>query len=491
MPIQEVKKTNEQHAVPQNIMDVEFKLIGDLTMRQFVYILVFAGLAYIFYLVVPHPFKYLFSTVSALLGIGLAFVPLQERGLDQWIMNFFHSVYSPTQRVWHKEVVLPTAFGYQNLAMVHQELITLAPTSSRRRLEEYLEVQDSTQVIDVLDIPEQEFANKIREAFGDVANMPSVTAKTAITQVPAIADKKKITKAVPAKVASTEKKPVPPKSKEIPQKIVPKVQPKAGHAPAKAPPVSLHVPKTKLDIIKSRLGGRMKSSGRSISSPLTPDRHSGRVFTNLAPGQGQLILPIRRERVLKTSEELAVDETMREKAKQLRQLISQAKEVKEHRNNVVKSVVLSEDKPLESAKKPQKDRRNMSSSFEREKALGDSDKLAVKAPPKSTFKSATSSNPKPVVSSKTVEGNIIKGVIKNNLGNIMEGVVVLIKNVRGEPVRALKTNALGAFAISNALSNGSYSVEVDSTKKTEVTFDIISVELRGGPLDPLEIQGHN
>ncbi|KKU57584.1 MAG: hypothetical protein UX79_C0008G0018, partial [candidate division WWE3 bacterium GW2011_GWB1_47_11] len=35
MPIKDELKINKQHAVPQNIMDVEFRIIGDLTMRQF------------------------------------------------------------------------------------------------------------------------------------------------------------------------------------------------------------------------------------------------------------------------------------------------------------------------------------------------------------------------------------------------------------------------------------------------------------------------
>ena len=30
-------QSNKQHAVPQNVMSVDFKLIGDLTMRQFAF----------------------------------------------------------------------------------------------------------------------------------------------------------------------------------------------------------------------------------------------------------------------------------------------------------------------------------------------------------------------------------------------------------------------------------------------------------------------
>ena len=65
MPINDIQTTNRQHAVPQNIMDVEFKIIGDLTMRQFIYLLVFGAMAYGTFTSVQSVFKWpLVSRVS-------------------------------------------------------------------------------------------------------------------------------------------------------------------------------------------------------------------------------------------------------------------------------------------------------------------------------------------------------------------------------------------------------------------------------------------
>ena len=100
MPIKDMPLSNKQHAVPQNIMDVEFKLIGDLTMRQFAYLFVFGAIAWGAFLFLQGIFKWPAVIVSTLLGLGLAFVPVEDRGLDQWIINFFKAVYSPTQKVW-------------------------------------------------------------------------------------------------------------------------------------------------------------------------------------------------------------------------------------------------------------------------------------------------------------------------------------------------------------------------------------------------------
>ena len=167
MPSAQMPQSNVQHAVPQNIMDVEFKLIGELTMRQFSYLLVFGLLAY-FSTNIPGLFKWPAVLFFAILAIGLAFIPVQERGLDEWLVNFYRAITSPTQRVWRKEPQIPTAFLYDNLAVVQHELITLTPTSSRRKLEDYLKTTLEEGFEDPLDIPLKDTIKKLRETYRDV-----------------------------------------------------------------------------------------------------------------------------------------------------------------------------------------------------------------------------------------------------------------------------------------------------------------------------------
>ena len=168
MPSANMPQSNIQHPVPQNIMDVEFKLIGELTMRQFSYLLVFGLAAYFSANRIPGIMKFPSVIFFVLLALGLAFVPVGERGLDEWIMNFYKSITSPTQRKWKKELQLPTAFLYDNLAIVQHEMITLAPTSSRRKLEEYLKSKSDENVDDPLDIPEKSYVMKLKEVYQNV-----------------------------------------------------------------------------------------------------------------------------------------------------------------------------------------------------------------------------------------------------------------------------------------------------------------------------------
>ncbi|MEK7578068.1 MAG: PrgI family protein [Patescibacteria group bacterium] len=93
----------EQHPVPQNVTTFQFRLIGDMTLKQFGYLCAGGVLAIIFYkLPLPFFFTWPLATAFALLGVGFAFVPIEERPMDVWVFSFFKSIYSPTQYIWQK-----------------------------------------------------------------------------------------------------------------------------------------------------------------------------------------------------------------------------------------------------------------------------------------------------------------------------------------------------------------------------------------------------
>jgi hypothetical protein len=87
----------EQHAIPQQISSYEFKLVGEMTLKQFlkaaigiILALLINATGLIFFL------KYPLMVIFGGGGLALAFVPFQERPLDQWLIAFIKSVYSPT-----------------------------------------------------------------------------------------------------------------------------------------------------------------------------------------------------------------------------------------------------------------------------------------------------------------------------------------------------------------------------------------------------------
>ncbi|MCX6792070.1 MAG: PrgI family protein [Candidatus Gottesmanbacteria bacterium] len=93
----------EQHPVPQNVTTFQFRLIGDMTLKQFGYLVGGAIGAYIMYkLPLPFFFTLPLAVTSAVAGFGLAFVPIEERPMDVWVLSFIKSIYNPTQYVWSR-----------------------------------------------------------------------------------------------------------------------------------------------------------------------------------------------------------------------------------------------------------------------------------------------------------------------------------------------------------------------------------------------------
>jgi hypothetical protein len=94
----------EQHAVPQQISSYQFRLVGDMTLKQFFYVAGGLLIALLFYAsTLPPIVKWPIMIFSASLGAALAFLPFEERPLSKWIAAFFRSVYSPTIFYWKRE----------------------------------------------------------------------------------------------------------------------------------------------------------------------------------------------------------------------------------------------------------------------------------------------------------------------------------------------------------------------------------------------------
>ncbi len=95
----------EPHAVPQNVTSFEFRLIGDMTLKQFGYLAAGVGLAYLIFVLFAAKFPIVawpIIVISALNGIAFAFLPISDRPLDYWVGAFLQAVFSPTKRRWVK-----------------------------------------------------------------------------------------------------------------------------------------------------------------------------------------------------------------------------------------------------------------------------------------------------------------------------------------------------------------------------------------------------
>lgn len=123
----------QQHPLPQDISNYRFRLIGDMTIKQFASLGISIVLAIVVYsLPLPFFFKYPLSFVFVVLGVGMAFVPVQGRSLDVWIVAFIKSIYSPTQYSWKRTAAETDNTNSQSATNASKTNISTPPVSSAR-----------------------------------------------------------------------------------------------------------------------------------------------------------------------------------------------------------------------------------------------------------------------------------------------------------------------------------------------------------------------
>jgi hypothetical protein len=93
----------ENHPIPQDVTNFQFKLIGDLTVKQFAYMATGIVLAVVLYQIpVNFLIKFPFCAFFAIFGIALAYFPVSGRPMDLMIGKYIKALITPTVFVYDK-----------------------------------------------------------------------------------------------------------------------------------------------------------------------------------------------------------------------------------------------------------------------------------------------------------------------------------------------------------------------------------------------------
>lgn len=93
----------ENHPIPQDITGFQFKLIGDMTVKQFAYLGAGVVVGWILFILPIAVFiKLPLAGLSIFAGVGFAFLPIEGRPMDLMISNFAKAIFSPTQFIYQK-----------------------------------------------------------------------------------------------------------------------------------------------------------------------------------------------------------------------------------------------------------------------------------------------------------------------------------------------------------------------------------------------------
>lgn len=381
----------EQHPVPRNISGFQFHLIGDMTLRQFAYLAGGVISAFLLYKITPFPnlIKYSLMAMAAFVGLAFAFLPIQDRPLDRWLIAFTKSVFSPTQYVWQKEGILPEilaepAFSFtKKMPQKHVE----AHRDAREKLRAYLKTLPSSPH-QALNVKEKNYIDKTLALF----SLNSVFIN-------------------PLSINTNNF--VQPKTSlplSTPSSLTPTVQ-------------TLTKPASHID----------EPSIEEKDKPLDTDIPSPQTIDTSSTYQEQL-------KKMTLEKELLTRE--------LTQLKNEFESFKEP------TVI----KPM-----PAKDQEPTITTINPHNAINEVGLPKVPQTP-----------------------NIVMGVIKDAQKKILPNIIITIKDNKGIPLRALKTNKLGQFMTATPLPNGTYLLEIEDPLKRFV-FDIAQITLSGKSFLPIEI----
>lgn len=130
----------QEHPIPQDITGYRFHIVGSMTLKQFGEILLGVIVAVFIYKTnLTAVVKWPLILLSAGIGAAAAFIPIEERPLDHWIITFFKVIYRPTKFFWIKDAKIPEAFLFSTLdSNLNQEPELDLTPAKRQRIKEYL-----------------------------------------------------------------------------------------------------------------------------------------------------------------------------------------------------------------------------------------------------------------------------------------------------------------------------------------------------------------
>ncbi len=132
----------EPHAVPRQITTFEFKLIGFLTLKEFAYLIVFAGFAAIAYFIAPFELaKYISAAFVFGIGAFFAFFKYNDRSIDVWIRNLAIKLFTSSQYYYRKHNDPPSFLR----DIVYDKQIATLHVDAKQKLSGYLKNEPARQ----------------------------------------------------------------------------------------------------------------------------------------------------------------------------------------------------------------------------------------------------------------------------------------------------------------------------------------------------------
>lgn len=381
----------DNHPIPQDITGFKFKLIGKMTIRQFIYVAIGGVIAWVVFFIIEPPtlIKWPIAIISLGVSAFIAFVPIDGRPMDTMLKNFLTAILSPTQYIYQKEVKA--------------------------------EVKAEAPVVKV--------------------------------QGPS-------TWAIPA---PQEEPSTPPPAPAQPEEIKIQTAPVQEGPPPILFPDPTAMPAGFLDELNKNLKSKKpEENTKKIDEKEKLKKQIAELQKQLeekskkpTPPPAPVTQPVVQVKTVSAEEqknlEKKLSESMQQKEALEKQIIEMKAKQEDQSKQTYTPVTATQQKTTQRVRKVPVD---MASS------------IGIPGVPDTP--------------------NLITGIIKDPRGNPVSNILVEIKDLDSNPVRAFKTNKLGKFASATPLSNGKYVISFEDPGEKH-KFDDIEMEMVGSVVMPLEV----
>lgn len=420
----------DNHPIPQDVTGFQFRLIGDMTIKQFAYVAIAGVLVVIlWYLPVFILIKAFLIPLFGLTGLALAFLPVEGRPLDLMASNFLKALFTPNQYVFQKAggglsfLNLPQDTYFQPAAKDSNHPHPEDDLRKKELLASYLNQTDHVSK-NPLDSKETQYLTGL---FSTQPTSPVTALPPAPLQPQAVAQD--AAQATAIQLSSAPQPPTTTQDISIPHTAPVQIQEPAKNEPAQA--------------ANSDSEEALEKQAEAVQHELEAAK-------------------IKEATQKSTEEGIAAHEKVIELDKKLQDIYSEKQRLEQELLELKKQLGKSNDQ----AKTPTQ-------------AVEKAETQNVRKIPQSMSKKAGMPTPPDVP-------NLLMGIVKDSRGNVLPNILVEVKDQQGNPVRAFKTNPLGQFASATTLQNGVYTLAFEDPQKQH-RFELIELIVNDQIIQPLEI----
>lgn len=486
-----------EHPIPQDVTAYRFHIVGNMTIKQFAEVGAGCVLAFLVNTTnLPVFIKWPLIGLCVGLGAMIAFVPIEERPLDHWVITFFKVLYKPTQFFWKREVRIPDPFLYKNDQNTATTVAELDWSPVRReRIKEYIGSLENPLNLDPEEFQEQQRIQQIMSTFQTVTTRQVESVK--MPQKPDLAVRVRDLReqnddvelpdgshVLSSQLTYTE---TYPEVVDALDAAAPLAQlPLADTVTTTTPVVpSVAPPEPQLVGQTPGMAGINTSSLPSISLEPTPAADATATLTNL-PRLNTDIQFNQNKRISDDADGLSAEDVLLT----LPQLPDQPESATQAKGaapidqptaisvpDVGTIRVERNEVPVASAVNPSA---TPQTSFEYS--------TVAMTPTATAATQLAQVNPTLPFPSRPTEPNKLVGMVLRPNNSVVDNAIIEIQTSDGRVARAVKTNALGQFFVTTPLQDNLYTLLVD---KDGLEFPPLQIELNGSVVDPLEIRSLN